>query len=368
MISIGLDNFVNTCPKELAGSRVGLVAHPASVTVVEGETKHAVSILKDNPHLELVRLFGPEHGLYGHAVEGQQIADGIDEVSGLPVISLYGERRAPTLEQLEDLDALFFDLQDIGVRCFTYISTLKYCMIAVKEAKKKLVILDRPNPLGRGVYGGLVEPGYESFVSKVNVPFVHDLTMGEIAVFLAKELDFDDLVVIKMKDWHGQAWDELGLEWVAPSPGMLSFERARAYPISVFFEGTNLSEGRGTELSFLQFGAPWLNNEKLVDILNNKSLGLSFEQTEFTPKRSKYVGEQVRGVKLILASKAFNPIEAAFSILREIYLLHGDKLVFLKSGERYFIDLLFGSNLLRKQIMEGDWSYRQLGFDAEFLY
>ncbi len=368
MIKLGLDSFVNSCPTSLRGSRVALVAHSASVTTVVGEREHAVSILQNNPDIELVRLFGPEHGLYGHAIEGQEISDGLDEISGLPVISLYGERRAPTAEQLEDIDALIFDLQDIGVRCFTYISTLKYCMAALKDANKELVVLDRPNPLGRGVYGGLVEPGFESFVSKVNVPFVHGMTMGEIAAYLAKGMGFDNLTVVKMQGWQGQPWDQLGLQWVAPSPSMVSFEKARAYPISVFFEGTNLSEGRGTELSFLQFGAPWLNTKKLAETLNKKSLGVGFEETRFTPDRSKYSGEQVNGLKLVLGGTKFDPINIAYLILKEIYVLDKEKLVFLKSGNRHFIDLLYGSSLFRTNVTQKYSGFEQLDFLVELLY
>jgi len=368
VIKIGLDSFINSCPQNLKAARVALLAHPASVTEVNGKILHAVSIIQNNPEIKLVRLFGPEHGLYGHATEGQKIADTVDEVSGLPVISLYGERRAPTPEQLEDIDALIIDLQDIGVRCFTYISTLKYCMAAIKDANKQLVVLDRPNPLGRGVYGALVEPGFESFVSKVNVPFVHGMTMGEIAIYLAKEMGFDGLHVVKMQGWHGQSWDQLGLEWVAPSPSMVSFERARAYPIAVFFEGTNLSEGRGTDLSFLQFGAPWLKANKLADILNKKDLGLSFEQTEFIPNRSKYAGEKVYGIKLLLAGNKFDPIRVANIIIRELQLLHKDKLVFLKSGKRYFIDLLYGSSLFRTNVLQEQLELKDLNFIFEALY
>jgi len=367
MIKIALDQFIESCPSELQGAKIGLVAHPASTTLVAGQRKHAVEILQNNPALELVRLFGPEHGLYGHAVEGQEIADNIDPVSGLQVVSLYGKRRAPERQHLADIDALLFDLQDIGVRCFTYISTLKYCMKAVRDADKKLVILDRPNPLGRGVFGGLVEEGFESFVSKVNIPFVHGLTMAEIALFLAKEMSFDNLIISKMDNWHGQTWDSLGLKWQTPSPSISSFEIARAYPITVFLEGTNLSEGRGTDSPFLQFGASWLDNRALAEYLNSKDLSVSFSETVFTPDRSKFANEQVRGLIMDIAED-YNPVEIAFWILRGVRDLHSSKLEFLKSQDRYFIDLLFGSSQLRESIIAGKWQITAPDFIAEKIY
>lgn len=367
MIKIGLDKFINSCPSELQSVKVGLVAHPASTTMVASKRKHAVEILQNNLSLNLIRLFGPEHGLYGHAIEGQQIADGIDHISGLPVISLYGNRRAPEPEHLADIDALFFDLQDIGVRCFTYISTLKYCMQAVKAANKKLVILDRPNPLGRGVFGAMVENGFESFVSKVNVPFVHGLTMAEVALFLAKEMSFENLIIVKMENWQGQRWDATGLEWQIPSPSISSLEIAKAYPITVLLEGTNLTEGRGTKLPFLQFGAPWLDSEKLARYLNAKDLGVSFELLSFTPERSKFADEQVNGLSLDIGD-SYNPVEIAFWILHGIKELHPTKLEFLKSGDRYFIDLLFGSSLLRENIKRANFQTAIIDFNPILLY
>ena len=367
MIKIGLDKFVSACPKELEGARIGLVAHPASTTMVDGQRKHAVEILQNNPSLNLLRLFGPEHGLYGHAVEGQTISDTVDGVSGLPVISLYGNRRAPEPEHLADIDILFFDLQDIGTRCFTYISTLKYCMQAVQAANKKLLVLDRPNPLGRGVFGGMVEAGFESFISKLNIPFVHGLTMAEVALFLAKEMSFENLIIIKMDNWQGQAWDKTGLEWQTPSPSITSFEIAKAYPISVFLEGTNLSEGRGTDLPFLQFGATWLNNKALAEYLNSKNLGISFSEVNFVPSRSKLVGEQVNGLKMAFLDN-YNPVEIAFWILHTIKELGPTKLEFLKSGDRYFIDLLFGSSLLRESLTNTKWQNITVDFQTELIY
>ncbi len=367
MIKIGLDKFINACPSNLQGMTIALVAHPASTTLVAGQRKHAVEILQNNSSLNLIRLFGPEHGLYGHAIEGQKIADGLDQVSGLPVISLYGNRRAPEPEHLVDIDALFFDLQDIGVRCFTYISTLKYCMQALKDANKKLVILDRPNPLGRGVYGGLVEDGFESFVSKVNIPFVHGLTMAEVALFLAKEMSFDNLIIVKMENWQGQSWDKTGLKWQTPSPSISSFEIAKAYPITVFLEGTNLSEGRGTDLAFLQFGASWLNNSDLAAFLNSKDLTVEFIETSFTPKRSKFANEQVNGLSLNIL-RDYNPLEVVFWILHGIEKFNSSKLEFLKSQDRYFIDLLFGSSLLREAIIADKWQSLAVDFQPELIY
>ena len=160
----GLQQFVESVPPTLCGARVALLAHPASVITINTEAHHAVQLIHEHPDLNLIRLFGPEHGLYGAAQEGETVSDGLDTKTGLQVVSLYGERRAPEQEHLQDVDALLFDLQDVGVRCFTYLSTLKACLKVCAQTDTRLVILERPNPLGRGVYGPGVEQGFESFV------------------------------------------------------------------------------------------------------------------------------------------------------------------------------------------------------------
>lgn len=275
MVETGLKQLITAVPESLQGARVGLVAHPASVAVVAGKVQHACALLSQLRALKLVRLFGPEHGLYGAAREGAAVTDSIDTRTGLPVISLYGERRAPIPEQLADLDALLFDLQDVGARCFTYLSTLKACLTACAEANITLVVLDRPNPLGRGSAGPGVDVDFTSFVAAHNVRFLHGMTLGELALLIARDLDLEStLEVIPMRGWHGQAWEHTGLPWLPPSPALERLETAKLYPLTVFLEGCNVSEGRGSYRPFEQLGAPWLKPKALTELLEPTRLGL----------------------------------------------------------------------------------------------
>ena len=341
-------------PETLRGARVALLAHPASVAIINNEQRHAAQLIQKHPDLNLVRLFGPEHGLYGAAQEGEKVSDGVDAKTGLPVVSLYGKRRAPERKHLQDVDALLFDLQDVGVRCFTYLSTLKACLKVCAEADTKLVILDRPNPLGRSVFGPGLEPGFESFVGAHNVPFVHGKTLGELGMLIAKDLGLEStLQVIPVTGWNGASWDTTGLPWIPPSPNLPRFESALCYPITVFLEGTNLSEGRGTEHPFEQIGAPWLNTKALANELNRLELDVTFSPTTFTPSRSKYAGQPLQGIKLNVTDRKYNPLAMAHKLLGTVCHQKG-KIEWLQTRDgRYFIDLLHGSNKLREEVVEG---------------
>jgi uncharacterized protein YbbC (DUF1343 family) len=350
-IQIGLQTLLDNVPDFLRGKNIGLLAHAASVAVIDGQIHHALNLIQNHPDLSLIRLFAPEHGLYGTAQAGENVDDSVDALTDLQVISLYGARRAPEKEQLQDLDALVVDLQDVGVRCYTYVSTVKACLQICAETKTKLVLLDRPNPLGRAVFGEGVEEGFESFVSIHDVPFVHGLTLGELALKIARNLNIEDaLEVIPVKNWYGEVWSETNLPWIAPSPNLPTFQSALCYPATVFFEGTNISEGRGTPFPFEQVGAPWLDGKKLAEDLNARALsGVHFEDARFTPTRSKHEGTRVEGVKLMgLEPQTFNPMATAFALLHEIYKQSPEKLewLFTKDG-RAFTDLLYGSSKLR---------------------
>ncbi|HEX7022398.1 MAG TPA: DUF1343 domain-containing protein [Trueperaceae bacterium] len=351
----GLAVLAERLPDSLAGARVGLVAHAASVVSIDGARRHAVELLSSLPGLSLVRLFGPEHGLYGAAHEGQAVDDGTDEASGLPVVSLYGGRRAPEPEQLQDLDALLFDLQDVGVRAYTYLSTLKACLEACASAGIQLVVLDRPNPLGRARFGPRPEPGYASFVGCFDLPFGHGRTLGELARHIAAELGIPRAVqVAPMRSWQGQPWRQTGLPWVPPSPNLPDLESVDLYPATVFIEGSNLSEGRGTPLPFRQVGAPWLDGALLAEALNDHGLpGIRFAPARFTPSRSKHAGQEVAGVQLeLLDARAFRPLQTAFALLVEAR--RQDPESFAWTGkDRPFLDLLFGSDKLRGAV-EGE--------------
>jgi uncharacterized protein YbbC (DUF1343 family) len=348
----GLATLAESCPAWLRGARLGLVANPASVAFVEGRQRHAVGVLR-SLDLRLVRLFSPEHGLYGSAQEGQEVKDGLDPHSGLAVISLYGARRAPEREHLADLEALVFDLQDVGVRVFTYLSTLKACLQRCAEAGILLVVLDRPNPLGRKRFGPGLSPGFESFVGAHDVRYGHGLTLGELAAQIAQDLGVaSTLRVLPVTGWQGEPWHETGLPWLAPSPNLPSFSSAQLYPATVFFEGTNVSEGRGTAQPFRHLGAPWLDGFALAEALKARALpGLRVEAASFTPRRSKHQGLRVSGVSLQVTDwEHYEPVTTALALLSETRAQNPERFTWLKAGSRYLTDLLYGSDGLRLQV------------------
>jgi len=344
----GLGVLAADLPDGLKGARVGLVAHAAS-RLPDG--RHAVEVLRAHPDLTLVRLFGPEHGFFGAAQEGEGVEDGVDPRLGLEVVSLYGSRHAPSREHLDDLDALLFDLQDVGVRAYTYLSTLKACLERCAEVGVPLALLDRPNPLGRGSFGPGVEEGYGSFVGAHDVRFVHGMTLGELSLLIARDLGVAAPHVVKMRGYAGEPWAATGLPWVPPSPNLPTLTSARLYPATVFVEGTNLSEGRGTDAPFLQVGAPWLDGGRLADALNARALGVRFSPTGFVPTRSKHQGARVEGVRVErIDPDSFNPLQVAFALLHETKTQRPEAFSWVGSGERPFVDLLFGSDVLRRAV------------------
>lgn len=239
-------------------------------------------------------------------------------------------------------------MQDVGVRAYTYLSTLKACLTRCAEVGVPLVLLDRPNPLGRAVYGAGVSAGFESFVSAHDVPFVHGLTLGELATRIARALALsaEVLNVVRMKNYDGSSWAETGLPWRAPSPNLPYLTSAQFYPLTVFLEGTPVSEGRGTARPFEQLGAPWLDGDALADALNGLT-SLHAEPVRFTPLASKYAGTEVSGVKLSRTGP-FDPLRGARVLLGEVRRQNPE---FSWLGEtRPFIDLLAGSDVLRRAV------------------
>ena len=352
-----MQRLVADLPDTLKGARVGLLAHRASVARVGGEPRHAVDLVAAHPDLTLVRLFGPEHGIYGDAQAGETVGDGVDPRTGLKVVSLYGARRVPAAEHLRDLDALLVDLQDVGVRCYTYLSTLKACLQACAAANTRLGVLERPNPLGRRVQGEGVATGFESFVSAHDVKFVHGRTLGELALRMAGDLGIEPPLVVPVSGWHGQPWSETGLPWLPPSPNLPTFDSVRCYAATVFFEGTNLSEGRGTDRPFEQVGAPWLDAGDLADTLAARALpGVRFEPVGFTPTFSKHAGTEVYGVELVLRDgvqgEGFDPLETALALLRATHEQEPGYFRWLTAPDgRFFTDLLYGSARLRALVL-----------------
>jgi uncharacterized protein YbbC (DUF1343 family)/CubicO group peptidase (beta-lactamase class C family) len=311
------DNF-----KQLAGMRVGLVTNH---TGRNREGRQTIDVLNKATGVKLVALFSPEHGIRGAADEN--VSDSKDEATGLPIYSLYGETRRPKPEQLKDLDALVFDIQDIGARFYTYISTLGYVLEEAAKAKLPVFVLDRPNPIGGvEVEGPVADKDKLSFTSYHTIPTRHGLTIGELGQLFNKQRNIGaDLRVIKMEGWRRSMWfDETNLTWINPSPNMRSLAEATLYPGVGLLETTNVSVGRGTDTPFEIIGAPWIQGDKLAEYLNQRGIpGVRFVPLRFTPKASVFKDRECGGVNIIVTDRvAFRPLPAGIEMalaLRKLY-------------------------------------------------
>ena len=336
----------------VAGRRVGLVTNPTGVTA--GGTS-GVDALHGRPELRLVALFGPEHGIRGDAEGGAAVASTTDWRTGLPVYSLYGETRRPTAEMLRDLDVLLFDVQDVGVRFYTYVSTLAYVMQAAAAHGKRVVVLDRPNPIGGlAVEGPVLEHGQESFVGLYPIALRHGMTVGELACLFNEEFGIHcDLAVVPAAGWRRSLWfDRTGLRWVPPSPNIRTLDSATVYPCTGMLEGTNVSEGRGTPRPFENVGAPWIDGERWARALSGLGLpGVEFQPTWFMPDSSKYRGERCGGVFLVVADRErFRPVETGLSIVATALRLYPEHFAWQAGGG---FDLLVGNAWLRRRLAAG---------------
>ncbi|HEU4794300.1 MAG TPA: exo-beta-N-acetylmuramidase NamZ domain-containing protein, partial [Pyrinomonadaceae bacterium] len=311
------DNF-----KQLAGMRIGLVTNH---TGRNREGRQTIDVLNKAPGVKLVALFSPEHGIRG--LLDEKVSDSKDEATGLPIYSLYGESRRPKPEQLKDLDALVYDIQDIGARFYTYISTLGYILEEAAKVKLPVFVLDRPNPIGGvDVEGPTADGDKLSFIAYHTIPTRHGLTVGELAqLFNTQRKIGADLRVIKMDGWRRSMWfDDTNLTWINPSPNMRSLTEATLYPGVGLLETTNLSVGRGTDTPFEVVGAPWIQGDKLAHYLNQRGIpGVRFVPVRFTPKSSVFKDEECGGVNIIITDRvAFRPlltgIEMALA-LRSMY-------------------------------------------------
>lgn len=365
----GAQRLVDSGFEALGGMRVGLVTnHTARVDTADGGPAHLIDRLDTAPNVVLGALFGPEHGLRGTAEAGDKVESGRDAATGAPVYSLYGSNRKPTQAQLRGLDALVFDMQDVGARFYTYISTMGYAMQAAAEAGIPFVVLDRPNPIGDRVEGFLMRPEHESFVGLYPIPVTHGLTVGELARMIQGEgwldgLDDLDLRVVEMEGYErGMPWEDTGLDWIPPSPNVPDVETARVYPGAAFFEGTTASEGRGTRTPFTHVGARWVDGEALAADLNSRGLeGVRFEATAFTPvdlpgqaTDPKGEGERLEGVRLeITDPAAFRPVATGTHLLEAVYRQapRGVHREFFKAD---WLAKLSGSDALRQRIVDGD--------------
>jgi uncharacterized protein YbbC (DUF1343 family) len=318
----GIDVLERDGFKELRGLRVGLITNHTGRDLGGRQT---IDVLREAHGVKLAALFAPEHGIRGQADE--KVSDTADEKTGLPIYSLYGESRRPTPEQLKNLDALVFDIQDVGARFYTYVATMRYAMEEAARARIPFFVLDRPNPInGVDVEGPVADEDKLSFVVFDAAPVRHGMTVGELAqLFNAARKTGCDLRVVKMENWRRGMWlDATGQSWVNPSPNMRSLTEATLYPGVGLLETTNLSVGRGTDTPFELVGAPWLDGRRLAAYLNGRGLaGLSFVPVRFTPRASVFKGEECGGVNLVVTNRAlFRPVRAGVEIavaLRRLY-------------------------------------------------
>jgi uncharacterized protein YbbC (DUF1343 family) len=321
----GIDVLERDGFRLLAGARVGLITNHTGRT---RDGRSTIQLLHDATTVELVRIFSPEHSLAGN-LDIPVVGDDVESSTGIPVISLYGEVRRPTPAMLAGIDTLVFDIQDIGTRFYTYISTLGNAMIAAAENDVRFVVLDRPNPInGVDVAGPVLDDGLQSFVGFHTIAIRHGMTVGELARMFRDELALDlDLQVVRVEGWHrSDFFDDTGLTWVNPSPNMRSGTEALLYPGIGLLETTNVSVGRGTATPFELIGAPWFNGESLAKTLNTLQLpGIAFTAVQFTPDASTFTGELCEGVRFTITDRSvFEPLTTGLGIARQLLLDYPD--------------------------------------------
>ncbi len=370
----GVDVLLRDSLHLVEGRRVGLVTNHTGISAVESRGGAAVSsidLLWEHPDVHLVALFSPEHGIRGDAEPGVLVDDGLDEHTGLPVHSLYGESRRPPAGSLDELDALLFDIQDVGARYYTYVYTMALAMEEAGRAGIPFVVLDRPNPIGgRLVQGNVLDPEFSSFVGMYPLPMRHGMTPGELALLFQGAYDVEvDLHVVPVEGWTREHFfTDTDLPWVPPSPNMPSVDSALHYPGTCLFEGTNLSVGRGTDdLAFQVVAAPWLPAERLAQIMNEYQIpGAYFEAVTFTPSEpgdGKFDGVEVEGVRLIADHpEVYDPTLVGVLLLKEIRRIAGHDWQWRASH----FDRLAGTDRLRDGIDRGlDVQELRTGWIAE---
>lgn len=353
---LGLDVFLEKGYKRVEGLRVGLVTN---MTGVNEKLQPSIDLFAEHPAINLVALYAPEHGIRGDAKEGEKVSSSRDNATGLPVYSLYGQTRKPRQEMIADVDVLVFDLQDIGSRYYTYIYTMASVMEACMEYGKKLIVLDRPNPVsGINMEGNLVEQDVRSFVGLLPIPNRHGMTVGELALLFKNEFAYScDLSVIPMEGWKRRMYfDDTNLFWVPPSPNTPVIDMAILYPGTCLIEGTNVSEGRGTTKPFEWIGAPFIDGQKLAKVYNDRSLpGVLARPISFVPTYQKYKGEVCNGVQLHIENRnTLHALQAGVALVETIATIYPNQFQFIQNeNEKYFFDLLAGTKRLRKYILAG---------------
>ena len=360
-IKLGLDQALESRDSTLTNLRIGLICNPASVNF---EYRHAADLFFENKRINLTALFGPQHGIRGDVQYNMaETSHTTDRLTGLPVYSLYSETREPTEEMVSSVDALVFDLQDVGCRVYTFIYTMANAMKACAEFGKKMIILDRPNPIGGiGVEGNLLEIGHESFVGQFPIPMRHGLTAGELAKLFNTEFNINcELEVVTMKNWAREDfYDETDAPWVMPSPNMPTVDTAVVFPATVFIEGTEVSEGRGTTRPFEIVGAPYINGKNLAEVLKSLELpGVVFRPIYFLPTFQEFAQQECEGVFLHVTDRQiFEPVITGLALIKTIYDLYRDEFQWKTTAYEYEFDrnpfdVIAGTTGIREMIEKG---------------
>jgi len=360
---IGLERLVEDPSGWLGGARVGLVANPSSIN---RDLAHAVDLLHAHPDVDLRMLFGPEHGVRGTAQAMVRVGDSVDAVTGLPELSLYGptfDSLSPSAQQLSGVDVLVFDIQDVGARYYTYAATMALCMRVAARCGVKVVVLDRPNPIGGNqIEGGGLRDGLENFCALYPVPQRHGMTVGELARLYNQAFAIGcELDVVECEGWRrSDYFEDTGLPWVMPSPNMPTVDTAIVYPGMCLLEGTNLSEGRGTTRPFELFGAPFIDGRRLVDELADSGLeGVGFRACSIEPTFEKFAGQRCGAAQIhVLDRRTFHSYGTGLAILVAVKKLWPNDFSWRTAMYEYrddvpAIDLLTGIPEVRLAIDDG---------------
>jgi uncharacterized protein YbbC (DUF1343 family) len=349
----GIETFLSDIPAALRGKRVGLITNH---TGIDRSRTPDIDLVARHKDLKLVALLAPEHGIRGDTEAGVKVTDEVDATTGVPIYSLYmAEDRGPTPAMLKDVDVLVYDLQEVGGRTWTYVSTMALSMRAAKNKGIPFVVLDRPNPIGGEIVeGALLDPRFKSFVGLYPIPARHGMTVGELAKLFNEKYGIGvDLIVSGVENWRRSQWfDQTGLPWVNPSPNLRSLAALTSYPGSVYFEGTNVSEGRGTDRPFEQVGAPWLKAAHVVRVMNARALpGIRFEAITISVAATagKFPGKTIPAIRFVISDRlAYRPVRTSLLLIDEIRRQHPTEFAWTRT-----IDRLTGSDRVRLAIEGG---------------
>jgi uncharacterized protein YbbC (DUF1343 family) len=357
-IKLGLEVLLEERLDLLRGARVGLICNP---TTVNHLWQHAADLFHAHAAIHLTTLFGPQHGIRGETQDNMIEWEGFrDRCTGVMAHSLYGTTRKPTEEMLRDVDVLVFDVQDVGTRVYTFIYTMALAMQACREFGKKMIVLDRPNPIGGSqIEGNLLERGHESFVGMFPIPMRHGLTVGELARLFNQDFSIGcDLKVVPMRDYQREWYfDETDASWIIPSPNLPTLDSAIVYPGAVLIEGTGVSEGRGTTRPFELIGAPYADANEIAEYLNELHLpGVHFRPHSFLPTFQKHAGQICHGVQIHLQSRQeFKPVLTGIATIKAFHDIYPTDFQWKEPPyeyelERLPFDVIAGTKMLREQI------------------